>query len=61
MNKDPKWEEVGGQMVQPAIVVQQKEALLRLRALIEAEIAKEQKNVAFVREQLHRMRHGGGS
>ena len=61
MSEEPKWQEVGGQMVRPTIVDQQREALLKLRALLEAEIAKEQKNVAIVREQLHRMRHGGGS
>jgi len=61
MSEDPKWQEVGGQMVVPAVVNSQREALLRLKSLIESMIAKEQQNLAIVREQLHRMKHGGGS
>lgn len=55
------WKEVGGQVVTPSIVTQQQQALLKLRALLEQELQKQESNLRVVREQLHRMRHGGGS
>ena len=61
MSDDKKWQEVGGETITPKIVKQQRDALLRLKAILEGVVEQNQKKVAVVREQLHRMQHGGGS
>lgn len=60
-DQNNQWQEVGGKTVQPKIVQQQMKALLRLRNLLQGVVEREKKNVAVAREQLHRMKHGGGS
>lgn len=61
MSDTEGWQEVGGRRVQPGLVAQQCEALFRLKKVLEEVIDREKKNVAVVREQLHRMKYGGGS
>jgi len=56
-----KWKEIGGRQVRPSIVTAQQKALLKLRAILQQELEKHQGDLAVVREQLHRMKHGGGS
>lgn len=58
---DPKWEEVGGKVIHPPFVEQQRKALLKLRRILEKELESQSKSLIAVREQLHRMKHGGGS
>jgi len=61
MSEEGKWKEVGGQSHTPKIVKDQRSALLRLKQILEGEVLAHQKKLAIVREQLHRMKHGGGS
>jgi hypothetical protein len=56
-----QWEGIGGRTVRPRIVDEQRDALLRLRGILEGILEKEQKKLKVVQEQLHRMKHGGGS
>lgn len=56
-----EWREMGGKTVVPEHVRRTQNALLKLKALIEQMVASDESQVAAVREQLHRMKHGGGS
>ena len=61
MTDDKQWQEVGGRRVTPKIVDQQRAALIRLKKVLEDAVGKDLEKVAALREQLHRMRFGGGS
>lgn len=54
------WQDVEGKRVVPPYVGRQREILLTLRGLAEDNIARDQKKLAVLRQQLHRIRHGGG-
>jgi hypothetical protein len=56
-----QWQDVGGGQVQPKIVQEQRDALIRLRNILQGVVDREAKNVAKLREKLHRMKHGGGA
>ena len=43
------------------MVEKQKEALIRVRRLLEQQVAQDQAKLAELHEQVNRLRHGGGS
>jgi len=57
--KPGDWTEVSQKLL-PGATAGQVEALLKLRAVLEELVAKDQKTVAQLREQVARLRHGGG-
>jgi hypothetical protein len=57
--KPGDWTEVQQKLL-PGATAGQVEALLKLRAVLEELVAKDQKTVAGLREQVARLRHGGG-
>lgn len=61
MSEKGKWGEAGDRIVTPPFLKQQVEALLKLRGVLEGEVDKQKGDLRVVREQLHRMKHGGGS
>lgn len=54
------WTEIPDRIL-PGATMGQIEALTKLRELLEEMKAKDQKTIAQLREQLARIRHGGGS
>ena len=58
---DTEWTEVESKTVVPPHVIQGRALLLRLQKVIQALIDKDQKQIALLREQQHRKKHGGGA
>ena len=46
---------------EPALVKGQKELLLKLKGLLEESVASDQVEIANLKQQLQRLKHGGGS
>ena len=63
MSDEPKteWADLEGKTITPPQVVKSREALIRLKRMLEGLLEKDQKEVARLREQLHRRKHGGGA
>lgn len=61
MSEKGQWGEAGDRVVTLSFLKQQVEALLKLREILEGEVDKQKGDLRIVREQLHRMKHGGGS
>ena len=55
-----QWQPVQGP-ISPARMQQTQESLLRLRGLLEQLVKRDQDTVLHLREQLARLKHGGGS
>jgi hypothetical protein len=56
-----RWADVEEHSVQPPLVTHQAEALIKLRAFLESLVAQDQATVAQLKEQIVRLKHGGGS
>ena len=57
---DTEWVEIESKTVVPPPVIQGRALLLRLRKVMQALIDKDQKQIALLREQQYRKKHGGG-
>jgi chromosome condensin MukBEF ATPase and DNA-binding subunit MukB len=56
-----QWREVESRSVQPDVVGRSVTVLTQLRDFLEKMLAQDQAQIASLREQLHRLKHGGGS
>jgi len=56
-----RWRGVNpGPRPEPEFVRRQKEALRKVEAILEAQLARDQATVAELQEKLNRLKHGGG-
>jgi hypothetical protein len=61
MSDAGKWRKVDEHTIRPEAADKAQDALLKLKEIVEGMIQTEQNNLAALREQLYRVKHGGGA